>query len=335
MRSLRNSLALVGVLAGLWLGPLSVYLAWQCGQLSAIARPSPQAMTAADFLAKGPGDNAFVELTDLEFGKPVIEQDGGRWYKVWVPVYPAGKAASQQPAFLRADRIRSQAQLDQFVKQKTLRALATRRLSSTSMWHVKPSEPLLKEYAKADWAKVTYLTLPEIVLGGTVVVPTHVLVDGTTTRAAWGASAALWLSTALGLLLLFRGDGKSFASRAPPPGSGLERPGDRQGRRGQGETTQTHRRPGASGLAAVALRAGYSLAFTRARRSRRPRRRAPGRVLRRDLRAAVHAHRARSGSAARRHSAQTLACRRPGGRCQARLTDCVADAPKRCPALVP
>src|SRR5688572_22388676 len=68
--------------------PLILFVAYQLHQVQQQVEPTPRTLTLAEFLANGPeNDNAYVELTDVNFGKPVIEKSGKEWKWVWLPLY--------------------------------------------------------------------------------------------------------------------------------------------------------------------------------------------------------------------------------------------------------
>ncbi len=72
------------------LGLILIWTGYRESNLSAVAKDVPQSMSCADLAAKGPGDNAFIELSDflLTTSSYVYEEKKGRWRKVWVPAVP-------------------------------------------------------------------------------------------------------------------------------------------------------------------------------------------------------------------------------------------------------
>src|ERR1043166_4029364 len=81
-----SGLALATV-TGFWLGLVAAYGAAQLQTISSLAALEPQTLPVAELLAKGPSGNLHVQLTDLAFGKPIIEEDEyHQWKTVWVPV---------------------------------------------------------------------------------------------------------------------------------------------------------------------------------------------------------------------------------------------------------
>jgi hypothetical protein len=70
------------------LGAAGLFIGWQEWKLAGHAKPEPQAISAADLIAKGPGENAHIALTDyldLSYSY-VVEQKGKSWRRVWVPI---------------------------------------------------------------------------------------------------------------------------------------------------------------------------------------------------------------------------------------------------------
>ena len=69
-------------------GCFSCFYAWRESKLASHADSTPQRISAAELIAKGPGDNANIELTDyLDLSYSfVVQEKGSRWIKCWVPV---------------------------------------------------------------------------------------------------------------------------------------------------------------------------------------------------------------------------------------------------------
>jgi hypothetical protein len=204
MLSWRNAIVSFVLVTGIWFGLLALLVCWQL-QLVAGALPTPQTMTVADLIDKGSGENLHVELTDLAFGNPVIEQtENHDWQQVWVPVLPAGsgKTTPKQTVLLRAGWITKQSQLDEFLKQTKLKALVTTSLPTWSLWKVRPSEVLQQASPKLDLGKVVFLTKPDLGVAP-VVLPADVVFAETTRRAAQGSAAGFLLVGILSIPLLF------------------------------------------------------------------------------------------------------------------------------------
>lgn len=84
------------VVGGFMLGFMGV----QEMRLAAAAKAEPQRITCADLSARGPGDNAHVELTNFILCTQSYVYEGraanSPWDKVWVPAVPVGGAFHQQ-----------------------------------------------------------------------------------------------------------------------------------------------------------------------------------------------------------------------------------------------
>ncbi len=212
MRSLGRTLVTTGVWAGLLFGAAAAYVAWQIQMVAGPAAPTPQTLSLAELIAKGPGKNLHVELTDVAFGPPTVETQGDRWECVWIPLRPAGQAkAPPAPAvLLRASRPRGQAQLDDLVKQSRLAVLVTNSLPQRSVWKARPSADLQRTYPKLDLAKVTFLAEPDLDFAGFVLTP-DVVFDRTSAQIVWGVAIGL---LSLGFFcLLLRWSQKSGAGK--------------------------------------------------------------------------------------------------------------------------
>src|SRR5262249_9048656 len=124
-----NSALALATVAGFWLGLAAGYVATQLQTISSVATPDPQALSVTELLAKGPGKSLHVQLTDLAFGKPLIEEQDQQWKTVWVPVLPAvrGSKPAERAAYLRA-YVTDQAQLDELLGQKSLTVLVASSL---------------------------------------------------------------------------------------------------------------------------------------------------------------------------------------------------------------
>lgn len=200
----------VGVIAGLVLGPCGLILAWQLDTVSAAAQPTPQTLSVAELAEKGAGDNLHVELTDLAFGKPVVDVKEGRWLYVWVPIEPAGKGSGKpvRAVFLRTTTPKDQEQLDGLLQQTTLRALVTTPLPANSVWKAQPTEALRKAYPKLDAADPVFLVDPRLEAGDTVLLAADQLFDRTNASIAWGVALGLVGVGLVCLVLMFVGEKK-------------------------------------------------------------------------------------------------------------------------------
>ena len=127
-------------------------------RLASGTKSTPQAITVAQLEADGPGDNAYVELTEFALMPNMVYQEnksGTKWAKVWVPatpldgdylramaalyaeaeasgvpVSPAAEAAVPVPpvrVVVRSDDIEDESGLDALAAQDTIRGLVVNR----------------------------------------------------------------------------------------------------------------------------------------------------------------------------------------------------------------
>ncbi|MGA2496217.1 MAG: hypothetical protein ABSH20_00665 [Tepidisphaeraceae bacterium] len=73
-------------------GFVFIYLAFEERRLAQFAKSAPSTITCADLAAKGPGDNAYVTLTEYELGSNFVYETGSKmnsgWTLVYVPAVP-------------------------------------------------------------------------------------------------------------------------------------------------------------------------------------------------------------------------------------------------------
>jgi hypothetical protein len=203
------------MVAGFLLGPAALVVAWQLLMVSG-ADPTPQQLSVAQLIDKGPDGNLHVELTDLAFGQPVVEQDGGQWKGVWIPVRPAdAKSTADRLVFFRTERVQSQAELDELLRRPTLTVLVTTPLADQSIWKVHADRELRKAYPKLDSAGTTFLAEPVADLGGAGVLTPAVLFNKTLPPVAGVLGVCLLVAGVVCVIRLGRGDGTSAGAAAP------------------------------------------------------------------------------------------------------------------------
>jgi hypothetical protein len=199
-----NSTLALATVTGFWLGLAAAYVAAQLQTISGVAAPEPQTLTVAELLAKGPGKNLHVQLTDLAFGKPLIEEEEHQWKTVWVPVLPAGRAGkpADRAVYLRA-YVTDQAQLDELLRRTSLTVLVVSSLPDTSLW--KPPAAQADGLKKADErvlaAKAFLLRDPDLPLGPLGSLPFSLALGANALTAAWVVSGVA-LSAGFFCLLL-------------------------------------------------------------------------------------------------------------------------------------
>jgi hypothetical protein len=194
----------LATVTGFWLGLAAVYVAYQLQTVSALAAPAPQTLTVADLLDKGPGKNLHVQLTDLAFGKPLIEEEQHPWKRVWVPVLPAGRAGkpSERAVYLRAD-VTDQSQVDELLARTSPTVLVVSSLPDSSLW--KPpaadADGLKQADVRVIAAKAFLVRDPDLHLGPLGTLPASVAFHGSAATVAW-VVAGVALSGGFFFLLL-------------------------------------------------------------------------------------------------------------------------------------
>jgi hypothetical protein len=216
MSPLRKGLILFGMAASLSLGVCCLNVGWQLSQVVAAGRPTPRTLSVTELIAKGPGDNAHIELTDFSFGVPLVEKNGKVWECVWVPLYPPGEETrpSKRTVFLRAERIPDQTRLNVLYGQTSLKVMVTTSLADKSIWKVTPSATFRKAYPNLDSARVILLVEPHLELAGVTVLAGGQLFEPTVAQYTWGAGAG-FLTLGLFCILLLFCRGKRGTEEAP------------------------------------------------------------------------------------------------------------------------
>jgi len=159
---LRAAAYLIGAgLCGLF-GFYFLIVGVQTRKLAEVAQATPQPLTLAHLLEKGPGDNLNVQLERFTFGQPVIEEGPEDYECVWLVLKPTGHVPSPdklkyQAAVLRAGTVRDRPALDALLKQPTVTALVTSPLNDGLPIAVKPTETFLKSQPKFEQSKTVLL----------------------------------------------------------------------------------------------------------------------------------------------------------------------------------
>lgn len=199
MKPLRILLGLALACLGFVSSALFLYYGWQMRTLSRSARAEPQQISADALIKNGPGDNLHVEIANFQFGKPVIDQTGAQWDRVWVPIIPqvSGKVkiAAKPVLFFRTTHIRNQAQLDEFLQSTTLHALVSTGPLKKSYWGANISSGLFLAHPNIDLDKTFILSEPAMdVPLTTIVLTSKNLMDPMhATMAFAGASVFLFV----------------------------------------------------------------------------------------------------------------------------------------------
>lgn len=120
----RTNIAIVLLVAG----GFALYFGYREWKLSSLAKSAPQRISMADLAARGPGDNIWVDLTDvrLVLEQTVVETKNGRTNYAWIPAVPAGDVGAFAPGGKRVVVGTNRAgddQLRDLVHQTTLRGM--------------------------------------------------------------------------------------------------------------------------------------------------------------------------------------------------------------------
>src|SRR5689334_10299849 len=115
----RNLSAFVVAIAAFAVGSVAANFALQVAAFSDAMEPAPEATKVSTLVSKGPGTKGHLELSNFKFGEPLIDKTGEKWDYVWLPLIPPSGKASNPAVFYRSNRIKNQAQLDEFREQKT------------------------------------------------------------------------------------------------------------------------------------------------------------------------------------------------------------------------
>ena len=92
------------------------WLAWQQYTISTLGSPTPQVIKAADLIARGPGKNVNVTVTDFEFlwKEAVTEEKNGSLTCVWIPLMAQGAAPGNTPLICKTFHINNKSALPDF-----------------------------------------------------------------------------------------------------------------------------------------------------------------------------------------------------------------------------
>jgi hypothetical protein len=146
--------ALTLVVAGLlaWFGWHFRDYGWKLGL-------TPQALSAADLVANGPGNNFKVRLSDCHLGEPLVETFKGNVTDAWFPVYispPArgDKGPAIPPIFYHRTVSEPAAELEAARRHLVVQGAVANDLSG---WQDRPSLALLRAYPGLETASVIFV----------------------------------------------------------------------------------------------------------------------------------------------------------------------------------
>jgi hypothetical protein len=213
LRLLINMLLCICLVAGV----VVLFGAFQLHQAQQQAQPEPQTMTLKQLVESGPGDNAHVELMDVCFGNPIIEENGAQWRSVWLPLYvtkPVANRAQPPTVVMHVSQIRDQAGLDEFLKRESLTAVVSDRMPALTPWKLKLPAQFAKDYPTKEPVKTTLLAEPEVRFMNWTWGP-EVVFDGVTLHLAWALGGVLAFVGLAGLLWI--GKIEAVAERAAAP----------------------------------------------------------------------------------------------------------------------
>ena len=123
----------LGLLLGLVFGVILGLIGWQERTLYAKGTPAPLEVRAADLVAKGPPDNVHLKLTDVAFSdRYVVEKKGGKWNRVWLPLYPAGSDGNPRDVrvLIKTFNVADEGQLAQFAQRQSVTGVFTNDIHS-------------------------------------------------------------------------------------------------------------------------------------------------------------------------------------------------------------
>ncbi len=207
MRAFRTAFVTFGLLVGLPLGCLLLYWTMMLKGITDKTEPTPLAVSVAQLAEKGAPANLHVTVTDLAFGRPVVESGQEGWVCVWLPVQPAAapEGAPRPAIFFRAD-VHDQAALDQLRKHPPAEVLVASGLPRDSRWRVKAGRALADAYPGLDMDKAMFLAAPRLsVLGQPIELSDPRVHDVTYASVAAWTGGGLLLIGLVSLYLLVRG----------------------------------------------------------------------------------------------------------------------------------
>jgi hypothetical protein len=118
--------------------------------------PEPQVIACKDLLARGPGDNLYVELTEfrLEIARRTTDSffSDDYWKKAWVPAVPADADEGRHPArlLLETDGVYNPRQLEELQRKGRIRGMVYRDIESLKI-HITDILRIKGDYPSTDW----------------------------------------------------------------------------------------------------------------------------------------------------------------------------------------
>jgi hypothetical protein len=116
--------------------------------------PDPQVISCQDLLARGPGANHYVELTDFRLESDRRTTDsffaGDSWQKAWVPIVPADADGERQPVrlLLETQEAHTPGALDRLEQKGRIRGMVYRDIESL---HITDILRVKGNYPDTDW----------------------------------------------------------------------------------------------------------------------------------------------------------------------------------------
>lgn len=100
-------------------------------------KAQPQKITADELGRRGPGDNLYVQVTDLQFGEDTLtirSSKGGRWSSVFMPVHPKGQKLDGRPPLIlvHSSSIGNADELRSFCNRSSVVGIVTNPLEGVS-----------------------------------------------------------------------------------------------------------------------------------------------------------------------------------------------------------
>lgn len=195
MSSITKALVWTAIVAQILFALAAALAGWQTSMLAAVGEPTPRTLTAAELIAKGPGDNAHIRLTEFTFDAPLIEERDGEWRNVWILVVPKDQQAEEARTliFLRPGAVHNQEQLDRLLEKTTLDLVVTNNLPSQSLWKVVATETVWNSYPGSETANAQFLTEPRWRVFNTTLLSANRLFDAGFANLCWGIAGGVGL----------------------------------------------------------------------------------------------------------------------------------------------
>lgn len=122
----RTILKLIAAILFAIAGVVSILFAYSSSDSRIKAFHLPQTMTARELIANGPGENAFVRITDFRVSSAIwVESEkttyATRWHSAWIPIGPSGEFTnSSYRILLKTKFVNNDSQLDDLSQREAI-----------------------------------------------------------------------------------------------------------------------------------------------------------------------------------------------------------------------